>query len=128
MRQVLSLLTLGIALAILGGAADPVWADDVVMLADTEELTSQVGTQTLLGMRALDDGVLAGQRGGADAHLSDLRAVGSVKEVAVSDAVTGHNIISGGALAGASGMPMFIQNSGNGVLIQNAVILNVDMN
>lgn len=51
-----------------------------------------------------------------------------MSEISVSDAATGHNLITGGALAGASGVPMFIQNSGNGVLIQNAVILNVEVN
>ena len=39
--------------------------------------------------------------------------------------VTGHNTITEGAFAGASGLPTVIQNSGNNVLIQNGTVLNL---
>ncbi len=71
--------------------------------------------------------MLETQRGGSDLHLSEIHAAGSVSEVQAYDLVTGHNIVSDNALAGAAGLPMVIQNSGNGVLIQNAVILNVQV-
>lgn len=80
-----------------------------------------------LGHKAVDIETLATQRGGADTHLSDIRAVGSVSEVQAYDLNTGHNSVTDGALAGTSGIPMLIQNSGNGVLIQNAVIVNVEV-
>ncbi len=80
-----------------------------------------------LAGKVVDTALLAGQRGGTETHLSDIHATGSVSEVQAYDLVTGHNSIADGALAGASGMPIFIQNSGNGVLIQNAVILNVQL-
>ena len=50
---------------------------------------------------------------------------GSVNDVTVLNNITGNNSIDGGAFTGAQGFPMVIQNSGNGVLIQNATILNV---
>ena len=50
---------------------------------------------------------------------------GSVNDVTVLNNITGNNSINGGAFTGAQGFPMVIQNSGNGVLIQNATILNV---
>ncbi|BAL22570.1 hypothetical protein [Azoarcus sp. KH32C] len=127
MKQPLPLLPLMTALAVLGLRADPAWSDDTVMQGDAEAMLHEQPADTVLGTPALDAAALSGQRGGADAHTSELRAIGSVSEVSVSDAVTGHNLITGGALAGASGIPMFIQNSGNGVLIQNAVILNVEL-
>lgn len=77
--------------------------------------------------RIIDAEVLETQRGGSDLHLSEIHAAGSVSEVQAYDLVTGHNIVSDNALAGAAGLPMVIQNSGNGVLIQNAVILNVQV-
>lgn len=82
------------------------------------------------GSNLVDTSVLADQRGGTDVHdvqLSKIWANGSVSEVQAYDLVTGSNIVSDGSLANASGMPMLIQNSGNGVLIQNAVILNVEV-
>lgn len=77
--------------------------------------------------RIVDTEVLETQRGGSDLHLSEIHASGAVSEVQAYDLVTGHNIVSDSALAGAAGLPMVIQNSGNGVLIQNAVILNVQV-
>lgn len=41
------------------------------------------------------------------------------------DNVTGKNTITGGAFAGASGLPTVIQNSGNNVIIQNGTVLNL---
>lgn len=115
MRSAFPMIALGIALAIALGMTRPAYAED----APPATLE--------LGRTILDADVLDSQRGGADTHLSEIRAVGSVSEVQAYDLVTGHNIVSDSALSGASGLPMVIQNSGNGVLIQNAVILNVQV-
>jgi hypothetical protein len=40
---------------------------------------------------------------------------------------TGSNTITEGALRNASGLPVVVQNTGNNVIIQNAVILNLDV-
>jgi len=50
---------------------------------------------------------------------------GTVSNNTNVDVQTGLNSISGGSLAGSAGIPMVIQNSGDGVLIQNATIVNV---
>ncbi|KRE87874.1 hypothetical protein ASG75_03925 [Rhodanobacter sp. Soil772] len=50
---------------------------------------------------------------------------GTVANNTVDHVVTGANVIGNGAFNGAAGVPMVIQNTGNGVLIQNATILNV---
>ena len=115
MRPHLSMIALGIALAATCNLPASVHAEETnpAMLE--------------LGGRVIDSEVLADQRGGSDLHLSEIRAIGSVSEVEAHDVVTGYNIVSEGSLAGASGMPMLIQNSGNGVLIQNAVIVNVQL-
>ncbi len=118
MKSSLSMILLSIALAATLGSSGAVRADD-----DLAAGTVALG----LAGRTLDPAKLEQQRGGADTHLSEITAVGSVSEVKAYDLVTGHNIVSDSALSGASGMPMLIQNSGNGVLIQNAVILNVEV-
>ena len=128
MRSVMFLFTLGASLAVIGGGMNSALAEDGVLLAgETDGFEQYSSLAPAFAGAVLDDAALSGQRGGADVHLSEIRAIGTVSEVSASDLVTGHNIVSGGALAGASGMPMFIQNSGNGVLIQNAVIVNVQV-
>lgn len=71
---------------------------------------------------------LARQRGGSDfktvLNLNDVR--GSVDNNTATNVVTGHNTISA-SFAGAAGMPLVIQNTGNNVLIQNATIVNVQI-
>ncbi len=42
--------------------------------------------------------------------------------------ITGNNAISSGSFSNMSGLATSIQNTGNNVLIQNAVILNLQMN
>lgn len=51
---------------------------------------------------------------------------GTVADNEASHLVTGDNVITGGSMAGATGFPTVIQNSGNNVLIQNATVLNVE--
>ncbi len=76
---------------------------------------------------------LAEKRGG-DVHVQNNNQTqiintntvnGTVNDVTVLNNITGDNSIDGGAFTGAQGVPIVIQNSGNGVLIQNATILNV---
>lgn len=71
---------------------------------------------------------LDAQRGGTDtgpitinANMLDAKLFNN----AATGNVTGHNTISGGAFAGASGLPTVIQNSGNNVIIQNGTVLNL---
>jgi hypothetical protein len=52
---------------------------------------------------------------------------GGVSNNSTSDVSTGFNSIGGGAFSGAVGVPMVIQNSGNSVLIQNATIIDVQI-
>lgn len=119
MRSALPLIALGVALAFTFSSPGTAHAED------TPPPNAAAGH--LFAQQAIGSDVLETQRGGADTHLSEIRAVGSVSEVQAYDLVTGHNVVSDGALANTSGMPMLIQNSGNGVLIQNAVILNVEV-
>ena len=80
-----------------------------------------------LGLKPVDAKALAMKRGGADV-VNDMLLKGVVAGNRASDLTTGNNIIADGAFTGTVGFPMVIQNSGNGVLIQNATIVNVQVN
>lgn len=80
------------------------------------------------GGKLLDPSALAKQRGGTDPGvLSDLKLNGVVSDNRASNLVTGNNAITDGALSGASGVPLVVQNTGNNVLIQSATIINVQL-
>jgi hypothetical protein len=76
----------------------------------------------------VDTGTLATQRGGSTRVHNDMALTGTTSDNTAVRVNTGDNAISAGALANMSGMPVVIQNSGANVLIQNAVILNLQMN
>ena len=76
---------------------------------------------------ALDVTVLGKYRGGTDQVLNDTELKGVVTGNQAFNLRTGTNTITEGAFAGASGLPMAIQNSGNNVLIQHSTTVNVQI-
>jgi hypothetical protein len=81
----------------------------------------------LAAANVLGDDELANQRGGADTHLNQNNATGTVAGNVASQLNTGSNTISESAFSNSSGIPIVIQNSGNNVLIQNSTILNLQL-
>lgn len=82
--------------------------------------------QPALGAAAVTDSELSNYRGGAEiTNINDLN--GSLYNNEALNSVTGSNFVTDGALAGSSGFSTLIQNSGNNVLIQNATILNLQV-
>lgn len=73
----------------------------------------------------IDAAALDRLRGGADLVDNDIGVDGKVSDIQADGVITGLNIIQDGSFAGASGITTVIQNSGTGVLIQNAMIVNV---
>jgi len=74
----------------------------------------------------LDDADLDFRRGGDKTEVfNTITLHGTADNISVRDTITGNNTIDGGSFAGSNGFPTVIQNSGNGVLIQNATIINV---
>ena len=71
---------------------------------------------------------LAGYRGGAALMSSDMQLSGTTANNTAVNVATGTNAISAGSFSNMSGLPIVIQNTGANVLIQNAVILNLQMN
>jgi len=70
------------------------------------------------------------QRGGTDTGPVTINANflnAKLNHNAAIENVTGNNTINGNAFAGASGLPIVIQNSGNNVIIQSGTVLNLTM-
>lgn len=72
---------------------------------------------------------LSAMRGGSElvgaANLQKLG--GTVADNTATNIMTGANSITAGAFANVSGIPIVIQNSGANVLIQNATIINLQL-
>ena len=81
----------------------------------------------LFDCKPVADERLATLHAGADTVSNDMRVDGTVSGNNTSNVVSGANTISSGAFSNASGLPVAIQNSGSNVLIQNATIINIQM-
>ena len=79
-----------------------------------------------LGIKPVDSQLLAARRGKADV-VNDMLLKGVVADNKASNLTTGNNVIADGSFTGMVGLPLVVQNSGNGVLIQNATIINVQV-
>lgn len=66
-------------------------------------------------------------RGGHVFQLSEANLSAQLSDNQASRNITGSNVVSSQAFSGSSGIPTVIQNSGNNVIIQNATILNLQM-
>lgn len=67
-------------------------------------------------------------RGGSELVHNEMTLSGTTAGNTAINVATGTNTISAGAFSNMSGLPLVVQNSGANVLIQNAVILNLQMN
>ncbi len=74
--------------------------------------------------RSADSKTLAMASGGNEVSQTIILN-GTVANNTVDHVMTGSNMIGNDAFNGAAGVPMVVQNTGNGVLIQNATIINV---
>ncbi|MDM0044198.1 hypothetical protein QTH91_06865 [Variovorax dokdonensis] len=108
----------GACLVILAAGIVPAFAQTsgAGLAADAPMFANPVGEDTLVAYR-----------GGAQVH-NDMVLSGTTAENSARNVSTGSNAIDGGSFQNMSGLPVVIQNSGANVLIQNAVILNVQMN
>ncbi len=117
------------ALAIPSGVAfaaepgDPAWQPPGI---DNEGASSgtlvsaDAGLGNPIALEALES-----LRGGADTVENDILVNGNVQDNTADHVVTGHNNVDAGSFANANGISTVIQNTGANVLIQNAMIVNV---
>lgn len=99
----------------------------LVHAAGSDRPSTQLASASrpLVGKR-LDAKALGELRGGTGT-VAATELSGTVSNNSASNVVTGANVITGGAFAGASGVPVVIQNSGNNVLIQSSTVLTVNL-
>ncbi|MDB5895315.1 MAG: hypothetical protein JWQ88_2846 [Rhodoferax sp.] len=127
-------LACAMALALL--APDAALADDgpfAAMSQSTEateasEVQATTISQATLFSQAVAPEQLGALRGGAQATHNDMTLAGTTADNSAYQVSTGSNAITSGSYANMSGIPVVIQNTGANVLIQNAVILNLQMN
>lgn len=74
---------------------------------------------------AAAEGLLDSARGGAGGSGASADLRGVVTGNSATSVVTGSNTIQASSFAGASGIPIVIQNTGANVLIQNATVINL---
>jgi hypothetical protein len=77
--------------------------------------------------QAVSSSTLGHYSGGSNNVQSTQNLNGAVTGDSAQHVTTGTNMISGDSFSGASGLPSVIQNTGNNVLIQNGVIVNVQL-
>jgi len=92
-----------------------------VNVAQQDDFSKDWGTTT-------DAAVLGDLRGGADIITTEATLGGTVGNNTATNITTGMNVIDNGSFANASGLPVVIQNSGANVLIQNATVINLQLN
>lgn len=79
-----------------------------------------------LGIKPVEAKQLNVRRGGTDV-VNEMMLKGVVANNRASNLTTGSNAITEGSFSGVVGLPVVVQNSGNGVLIQNATIINLQL-
>lgn len=70
---------------------------------------------------------LADARGGSFHTENQMTLTGTTSGNSAQNVITGNNAIEAGSFDQMTGLPVVIQNSGANVLIQNAVIVNLQM-
>ena len=122
------LLMAGAALPVAAQVTEPARLPVVVSFLSTVNVAPAAGDDPASGWgKTTDAAVLGDLRGGADIVTTEATLGGTVGNNTASNVSTGMNVISGGSFANSSGLPVVIQNSGANVLIQNATVINLQL-
>lgn len=129
MKRITSfLLTALAALSVTAQAADPEKLPvKVSFLSDVRVAqvdSAPAGWGKKADLASLGD---AESRGASDRISNEATLGGTVTNNSATNVTTGMNIIDNGSFANASGLPVVIQNSGSNVLIQNATVINLQL-
>jgi hypothetical protein len=124
------LLTVLLALPLAAQAGEPDKLPVTVSFLATVHVAASRDADPADGWGKTADTALLGElRGGADVVFTEATANlgGTVGGNTATNVTTGFNIIDNGSFSGASGLPVVIQNSGANVLIQNATVINLQL-
>lgn len=115
-------------LPIAAQAADPEKLPVVVSFLNKVHVAPAAQDDIAKGWgKATDAAVLGDLRGGADVITTEATLGGTVGNNTATNVTTGMNVIDNGSFANSSGLPVVIQNSGANVLIQNATVINLQL-
>jgi hypothetical protein len=103
------------------------WALPLQVIAQAEPLQGGMADSAIFN-QPVETATLAGLRGGTEVVHNEMTLAGTTAGNSAVNVATGSNAISAGAFSSMSGLPVVIQNSGANVLIQSAVILNLQIN
>jgi len=95
-----------------------------IPIASAEDRTEK-DQSALISQLSNDE--LDAQRGGEALTLSETTMGAVLQDNTITSGITGTNSISGDAFSGANGFVTVIQNSGNGVSIQDSTIINLTL-
>lgn len=102
-----------------------------LLFAATASANSSGDTIEVFGLLGdVSEQELEGTRGRQDifnAQISEISETAHLDHTAVNSNMTGSNMISDSALSGLNGFSTVIQNTGNNVIIQDSLILNVSV-
>lgn len=111
----------GMAEALTAAVDADVEAPSLVAVVSTSTSTASIFGEPV----ATHD--LAQARGGTFQVENNMRLTGTTSNNSAQNVVTGNNSVDGGSFSHMNGFPVVVQNSGANVLIQNAVIVNLQM-
>ena len=121
-------LTAGAALPAAAQVTEPARLPVVVSFLSIVNVAPAPGDDLASGWgKTTDAAVLGDLRGGTDIITTEATLGGTVGSNTATNVTTGMNVISGGSFANSSGLPVVIQNSGANVLIQNATVINLQL-
>ena len=122
------LLAAGAVLPPAAQATEPDRLPVVVSFLSTVNVAPAAGDDLASSWgKTTDAAILGDLRGGADIITTEATLGGTVGNNTATNVTTGMNVISGGSFANSSGLPVVIQNSGANVLIQNATVINLQL-
>jgi hypothetical protein len=108
----------GLVLAAMAALAVPAAGQAGEAQEGLEELGAPVAAQALDRYRGREDSRL-------EINIQETSA--TMEDTVAAHNRSGHNLIGGGSFKDSVGFPMVMQNTGNNVIMQNAVILNIDL-
>ena len=109
-------------------AGMPAWVEAAAVPNDAGQQRQATTTASAVYVSGLGQAVSAetlDHYSGGTSVRNNQNLNGTVTNNSATKVNTGSNVISANSFSGATGLPTVIQNTGNNVLIQNGVIVNV---
>ncbi len=116
-----------VALPVAVQAAEPAKLPVKISFLSEVNVDPEAGSATRGWGDAVTSERLGRTSGKDDAIHNEATLGGTVGNNTAINTVSGNNIIDSGSFANAQGLPMVIQNSGSNVLIQNATVINLQL-